>query len=91
VGRTLFYYLLNFRADTMMTEESDGDCATYLRSLLRGGSAWSLPFHSLITENLDQLEADFKAFHFPRNRPCHLKPPTGLLLIPETMAICHIE
>lgn len=61
----LFYYLLNFREDTMMTEDQDGACATYLRTLLRGGGTSNLPFHTLITENLSQLEADFKAYPFP--------------------------
>lgn len=61
----LFYYLLNFREDTMMTEDQDGACATYLRTLLRGGATSSLPFHALVTENLSQLEGDFKSCPFP--------------------------
>jgi hypothetical protein len=61
----LFYYLLHFREDTRMTEEEDGNFLTYLRTVLSGGNPSELPFHELITWQVDQLEADFKDYPFP--------------------------
>ena len=60
-----FYYLLDYREDTWITEENEGACAAYLRAILGGANPSQLPFHEMITQRLDQLEADFKAFSFP--------------------------
>lgn len=62
----LFYYLLQFREDTKITDDKDGDFVTYLRAILNRKPFTHLPAHKLFTENLSQLEADFKAFTFPR-------------------------
>ncbi|MHC5209302.1 MAG: hypothetical protein ACYTG2_01120 [Planctomycetota bacterium] len=62
----LFNYLLHLREDTRTVEEDgvvvSAPFAEYLRTTLAGNDTSRLPVHELLTERLDQLEADFLAF-----------------------------
>lgn len=71
-----FTYLLHYRdrlnygEETMMAppgqEEPEYSFATYLRTVLRGGSPSSTSFYRLLSRSLDRIEEDFRTFDFPR-------------------------
>ncbi len=65
----LFHYLLNLREDTKIGAGGDpttGPFLEYVRAILRGRSVAQLDVAPLLAEDLDILEADFKAFEFAK-------------------------
>ena len=64
----LFTYLLSYREDTRTVidggTEVQAPFAEYLRLVLGGGNATSVPIHELLTTGTDELEAEFRAFDF---------------------------
>ena len=63
----LFAYLLAYREDTRTPEGADrGPFVDYLRAVLDGRDTHGTAVHALLTERLDELERDFRAFEFPR-------------------------
>ncbi|MEQ8764651.1 MAG: hypothetical protein RL885_12040 [Planctomycetota bacterium] len=64
----LFNYLLHYREDTR-TDPAAGNAgafAKYLRAALAGQDVSTHPVHQLLFEQTAQLEADLKAYEFPR-------------------------
>ena len=60
----LFNYLLVYREDTRTTDEA-APFRDYVVTVLRGQDASDLPVHEL-AQNFNALDADFRAFEFPR-------------------------
>lgn len=67
----LFTYLMWEREDTKATIDergrvSDGPFVGYLRVVLNGGNPRGLAVHSLLTDDLAQLDEDLQAYEFKR-------------------------
>lgn len=64
---TLFTYLLHHRPDTMTQKNADGvvlmaPMGDYVLNTLRGQDVTDNPVHELLTQDLDQLEAELRDF-----------------------------
>ena len=67
----LFAYLLHYREDTRTQVNEEGvvllaPAADYINDRLRGRDLRYNPVHELLTTDLDELEADLRAFNFGR-------------------------
>ena len=65
----LFVYLIHYRPETRCEIGPDvpsESFVAYLRTLLTGNRAIGHPIHTLTRGNADGLDADLRAFEFPR-------------------------